>query len=182
MHRGYRLSRILKEAPAYRAEAFVNGGFRERCRLPAGSPLHFCGRKLEREHVVYEVTRAQIDATLPGSAVGPLFDYRPPRCGFTRAEKQVLLLATEGLFDAQIACQLGISAGAVALRWRSIYARVGDRAPSVLRDSESARASHGRGHEKRRRVIAFVNDHPEEMRPYLPPSEAEGGHSRSLPG
>jgi hypothetical protein len=61
--------------------------------------------------------------------------------------------------------------GAVALRWRSIYARVGDRAPSVLRESVAAHGSHGRGHEKRRRVIAFVNDHPEEMRPYLPHCE-----------
>jgi DNA-binding CsgD family transcriptional regulator len=167
IHRGYRLVRILKEARAERAEAYLNGGFLERCRLPAGTALPFAGARLEREHAVFEITKSEIEASLPGRAVGHLFAYRPPRCGFTRAEKQVLARATEGLTDAQIACQLGISAAAVALRWRSIYTRVADRAPLVLAEDRALPGRRGRGHEKRRQVIAFVNDHPEEMRPYL---------------
>jgi DNA-binding CsgD family transcriptional regulator len=167
VHRGYRLSRILKEAPASRAEAFTQGGFRERCRLPAGTPLRIAGRRLDCEHVVFEITRAEIEATLPGHAVGHLFDYRPPRCGFTRAEKRVLTRAADGLTDAQIARQLGISTPAVALRWRSIYARIAERAPSALQESVALPGTRGRGQEKRRRVIAFLSDHPEEMRPYL---------------
>jgi hypothetical protein len=167
VHRGYRLTRILKETPAERADAYISGGFRERCRLPVGTPLRIPGRNLERARVVFEVTKSEIDATLPGSAVSHLFTYRPPRCGFTRAEKQVLCRATEGFTDAQIALQLDIKASAVALRWRSIYARVTKRLPSALEDDASG-TGH-RGQEKRRRVIAFVNDHPEEMRPYLEP-------------
>ena len=166
VHRGYRLSRILKEASVDRAQAFLNGGFRERHRLPIGTPLPFSGRKLAREHVVFEITMAEVQATLPGTAVGHLFTYRPPRCGFTRAEKQVLTKATDGLTDAKIAHQLDITAPAVALRWRSIYARVTTRVPSALQPYERTPPNHRRGQEKRRQVIAFVNDHPEEIRPY----------------
>jgi hypothetical protein len=167
MHRGYRLARILKEAQASQAEAFVNGGFRERTRLPAGTALSFPGRRLACEHVVFEITRSEADSAMPGRAVEQLFCYRPPRCGFTRAEKQVLSRAAEGLVDAQIARQLGISSAAVALRWRSIYARVAEQVPSALQEYAPSATGRGRGHEKRRRVIAFVSEHPEEMRPYL---------------
>ena len=169
VHRGYRLVRILKEAPAERAEAYLNGGFRERYLLRAGTALRFPGGRLQREHIVFEVTKAEIEASMPGRAVGHLFTYRPPRCGFSRAEKQVLSRATEGLTDAQIAGQLGISAGAVALRWRSIYARIANRAPAALQEDRPQPNNRGRGQEKRRRVIAFLNDYPEEMRPYLSP-------------
>jgi hypothetical protein len=169
IHRGYRLVRILKEAPAERAEAFLNGGFRERCRLRAGTSLRFPGAKLQREHIVFEVTKAEIEASMPGRAVGHLFTYRPPRCGFSRAEKQVLSRATEGLTDTQIAGQLDISAGAVALRWRSVYARIANRAPAALQEDRPQPNARGRGQEKRRRAIAFLNDYPEEMRPYLSP-------------
>src|SRR5262249_19116595 len=88
----------------------------------------------------------------------PAAARRPPRAAGP---------AAEGLIDAQIAGQLGISPAAVALRWRSVYARVAERVPSALHDTAPSSAGRGRGHEKRRRVIAFVSEHPEEMRPYL---------------
>lgn len=168
IHRGYRLVRILKEADARRVAGYLNGGFRERCRLPAGTALPFSRARLERDHAVLEITKREIEATMPGTAVGHLFGHRPPRCGFTRAEKQVLARAAEGSTDAQIARQLGITSAAVSLRWRSIYTRISDRASSALHEDKPASGNRGRGHEKRRRVIAFVNDHPEEMRPYPP--------------
>jgi DNA-binding CsgD family transcriptional regulator len=169
IHRGYRLNRILKEARADRAEGYVNGGFRERCLLPAGMALRFPGMKLERDHIVFEVTKSQVEATMPGIAVGHLFSYRRPRCGFSRAEKQVLSWAADGLTDAQIARQLGIGTAAVALRWRSIYARIANRSPAALQEDRPQPNTRGRGQEKRRRVLAFLNDYPEEMRPYLSP-------------
>ncbi len=92
--------------------------------------------------------------------------YDPPRCLFTRAEQQVLVGAVDGLTDAKIAQQLEIPVTAVAMRWRSIYARLLDSAPSVLRSEEEANGA--RGEEKRRKAIAFVSEHPEELRPYAP--------------
>lgn len=171
-HRGYRLARIIKETWAERAFAFQGGGFREHCRLPAGTPLSFApGAKLERDHIIYTVTREDIEANWPGTAVGLLFAHEPPGCGFTQAEQDVLLRAAEGLTDAKIAQELGITTAAVAMRWRSIYARFAEGAPPALRFEE---LSGGRGQEKRRSVVAFVSEHPEELRPYARPVRRNG--------
>jgi DNA-binding NarL/FixJ family response regulator len=172
-HRGYRLARIIKETWAERAFAFQGGGFREHCRMPAGTPLSFDPQgRLERDHIIYTVTRTDIEANWPGTAVGLLFAHEPPRCGYTRAEQEVLLRAADGLTDAKIALDLGISAAAVSMRWRSIYARFAEGAPSALRFEETS--SGARGQEKRRLVIAFVSEHPEELRPYARPARRNG--------
>jgi hypothetical protein len=147
---------------------FLGGGFKEHCRLPAGSPLSFLqGARLGADHALFTVTRADIEANWPSSTIAHMFAYDPPRCAFTRAEQQVLTGAVDGLTDAKIAQQLGVQTTAITMRWRSIYARVSERAPSVLRFEENGNS--GRGEEKRRRVIAFVSEHLEELRPYAHP-------------
>jgi hypothetical protein len=51
--------------------------------------------------------------------------------------------------------------------WRSIYNRVGTRAPFVFSEPDlSGDATRGRGTEKRRKVLAFVEANPQELRPY----------------
>lgn len=164
-HRGYRLARIIKEIPAHRAAVFMGGGFREHCRFPAGAPLGFNpGATLGEDHAVFTVTRAEIEANWPSSTIAHMFAYDPPRCAFTRAEQQVLTGAADGLTDAKIAQLLGVSINAITTRWRSIYARLVQRAPAVLRFEEGSNG--GRGEEKRRKAVAFVSEHPEELRPY----------------
>jgi DNA-binding NarL/FixJ family response regulator len=172
-HRGYRLTRIIKEMWAERAFAFQGGGFQEHCRIPAGTPLSFNPEAaLGRDHIIFTVTRQEVEANWPGTAVGLLFAHEPPRCGFTRAEQQVLTLAADGLTDARIAQDLGISAAAVSMRWRSIYTRFLEGAPLALRFEEASTGA--RGLEKRRHVIGFVSEHPEELRPYARPARRNG--------
>jgi hypothetical protein len=164
-HRGYRLARILKEIQSDRAAVFMGGGFREHCRFPAGAPLSFRpDHALGQDHSLFTVTRREIESDWPSSTIAHMFAYQPPRCLFTRAEKQILTGAADGLTDAKIAHQLDLSATAVAMRWRSIYGRLLERAPAVLRFEENGNG--GRGEEKRRRAVAYVAEHPEELRPY----------------
>lgn len=164
IHRGYRLSRILKETTADRAGAFIAAGFREVCRLAPGTPLR-TGGALVQEHVVFEANRSDVEKSPPGTAISHLFAYQPPCGGFTRSEKQILSWSVEHHTDEEIAERLGITPAAVTLRWRSIYARIAERAPFVFELQPNS--SHlARGKEKRRRVIAFVSRHPEEIRPY----------------
>ncbi|ADP71557.1 hypothetical protein Rvan_2333 [Rhodomicrobium vannielii ATCC 17100] len=176
-HEGYLLSRVIKEVPAILSSAFAGGGFKELARFPAGTPLGFSpGASLAQDHIVYTVARSDFEGDWPGKAVGRLFAYTPPRCGFTYAEQQILLRAMNGVTDARIARDLGISLAAVNLRWRSIYGRVADYAPSVLLSEDSSNGS--RGTEKRRLVISFVADHPEELRPYGGNGRRQGSTAR----
>ena len=169
-HRGYRLVRILKDVPAHLSSAHLDVGFSEHCRFSAGTPLSFCPEvSLEDDHFAYIATKAETEGAWPGKTIGHLFAYQPPRCGFTRHEQQVLARAADGLTDTQIARHLGITIAAVSLRWRSIYNRIAEHASSVLQREESSNGA--RGQEKRRKVIGFVNEHPEELRPHA-------GHTR----
>ncbi len=50
--------------------------------------------------------------------------------------------------------------------WVSIYCRVEDYMPELICDPlQSDIPAGGRGKEKRRRLLAYLRDHPEELRP-----------------
>jgi hypothetical protein len=102
---------------------------------------------------------------LPGSWLSTLFDYREPRIFFAPSEQTLLLCALEGHTDDHIGRELAISGSAVKKCWQSIYARVGLRLPDLL--PEDGRNGGGRGTEKKRRLLAYVRTHPEELRPLL---------------
>ena len=168
-HRGYRLARIIKEVPGDLEKPFLDGGFRVHCRFSAGTPLEFFpGVALERDTIMFTITRAEVEAQWPPSIVGQLFAFQEPRCGFSRSEQQVLIRAADGLTDARIAESLGISPTAVSLRWRSIYGRIEEFVRALL-PLEGEETNGARGQEKRRTVVAFVKEHPEELRPFARP-------------
>ncbi|CAN5556428.1 hypothetical protein BH11ARM1_BH11ARM1_08190 [soil metagenome] len=91
-----------------------------------------------------------------------LFSYNPPRFRFTENQRQILLLAREGLTDNEIAETVGSRADAIKKRWAGIYDRVNDVLPTLLPPSTSS----GRGSEKRRALLAHLRDRPEELRPF----------------
>ena len=101
-----------------------------------------------------------------GSWVGALFDYHPPRLSLSRSEQTLILAALTGGTDQELAMTLGLSLPTVKKMWLSIYRRVGDRQPEIIRglsDSETGKSERGR--EKRRRLLAYLREHPEELRP-----------------
>jgi hypothetical protein len=50
--------------------------------------------------------------------------------------------------------------------WVSIYQRVEDCLPELIGDPlRSDLPASGRGREKRRRLLAYLREHPEELRP-----------------
>lgn len=100
------------------------------------------------------------------SWVGALFDYHPPRFGFTRSEQHLLLLALAGKSgtDEELAASLGVSLPTIKKMWLSVYRRVADRGPRD--ESSDSRVDRSkRGKEKRRRLLAYLREHPEELRP-----------------
>ena len=163
-HRGYRLRRALQEYWTKHADMFVTAGYR---------PLE--NFELSREQLSGLALRFDTRRTLcysdgtgpPGQTVSNAFHYAAPLCGFTPAEQRVLLKAADGLTDQEIADDLHASVNSIKQAWRTIYTRVEAYAPSVFSDNDAREKNGKRGNEKRRRVIAFVVEHPQELRPYF---------------
>ena len=119
---------------------------------------HFVGvvREMESE-------RSKLCA---GSWIGALFDYHPPQIGFSRGEQRLLLAALLGKTDAELADDLGTSISTVKNTWRSIYNRLASCQPEIFLDPSHTDAQHSdRGREKRRQLLAYLHQHPEELRP-----------------
>jgi DNA-binding CsgD family transcriptional regulator len=109
-----------------------------------------------RPHVV-GITR-ELEFARPGSWVGALFDYRPPRFGFTRAEQQLLLVTLGSVSgtDREIAAALAVSVPTVKKTWSSIYRRVAAFNPELVPDAAIASRQVERGPEKKRRAPGRV--------------------------
>ena len=114
-----------------------------------------------------------------GSWLGTLFDYRPPRFGVSRGEQQLLLtaLASSGGTDQELAGNLRLSVPTIKKMWNSIYRRVNACNPELIPDSAlSESGTHERGREKKRSLVAYVRDHPEELRLHSPKLLTESLH------
>lgn len=108
-----------------------------------------------------------LEAHRLGSWVGDLFDYHQPQCGFSSGEQQLLLSALNGATDEELSNTLHVSVATVKKTWLSIYGRAMVALPKLLAHRHPIESSVQRGKEKRRRVLAYVRDHPEELRPYI---------------
>jgi len=60
--------------------------------------------------------------------------------------------------------ELSLSRSFVKKTWHSIYQRVAETAPDLHLDRTDDSASQ-RGKEKKQRVLAYVRNYPEELRP-----------------
>lgn len=119
---------------------------------------HVVGVRRSMEH--------ERDDSWTTSWVGTLFDYQPPRFGFSRSEQRLLhaALAGESGTDNELAESLGVSLPTIKKMWLSIYRRVNDRQPEAIRDCVPVDAAE-RGKEKRRHLLVYLREHPEELRP-----------------
>jgi hypothetical protein len=115
---------------------------------------HYAGatREMERER--------------PGTWVGALFDYHPPQMGLSPSEQRLATLALCGKTDDELAEELGASLSTVKNTWRSIFNRAASRLPEIFTTlAEEVLNATGRGKEKRRPLLAYLREHPEELRP-----------------
>lgn len=166
-HRGYRLNRALQEGWSEHASMYLDAGYRaDRSCDVAGSTLDRLPGRFGTRRTLFYADRAVVCQRAPGLPAAYAFQYTPPRCRFSSGEQRILRSAAEGLTDREIAEELGLSLNAIKLAWRSIQGRVQDKAAHVLGDGPDG-ADGRRGPEKRRRVLAYVRDNPEELRPYI---------------
>jgi DNA-binding NarL/FixJ family response regulator len=100
-----------------------------------------------------------------GTWIGSLFVHEPPQFGLRPSEQRLLLAALQGGTDQDIADTLGISLSAVKKAWRSIYDRVAARSPGLIPNHATEELTSERGKEKKHRLLAYLREHPEELRP-----------------
>jgi hypothetical protein len=149
---GYRIQRILNESADEPAREFAQRSVVYRT----------IGEFREFGRTVWLMT-PELAKTMPASVGNILFTYDEPILRFRESDQQLLVAALGGAIDDDVSGVLGITLAAVKARWRSVFARISETMPGLLQD---VRESGGRGMQKRHRVINYVREHPQELRPY----------------
>jgi hypothetical protein len=167
-HRGFLLKELLVqgESPEHLMGLQNSGGHlfkREEGRYGSldGKDL----RELALEAHIMGLTREMALQRL-GSWVGSLFLYEPPLFGFNVSEQRLLISALAGGTDEELSDDLGISLSAVKKTWRSIYDRVAVCVPELIpNNSQQDGEASKRGRDKKQRLISYLREHPQELRP-----------------
>lgn len=155
-HAGYRLNCLYQEAMGEQGAYMLSMGFRART-----------ARQQEGLSELYGLQRDEAARLLPGSPVRDAFQFTPPRFGFSASERRLLRLAVTDLTDEAIGDELGISGHGVKKLWRQTHQRAQDAMPALFGEAGSSeRDGAGRGPEKRRALLQYLRQHPEELRPY----------------
>ena len=152
IHTGYRLHRILWETTTQHEIDFArqSGVYRPVRTCPeAGCELHLMTR--------------EIASAVPASLANAMFRFQEPMLGLRESDQALLAAALNGATDEELCDDLGLAMPAVKARWRSAFARIGAARPDLTADKTER---SGRGLQKRHRVLAWIRNHPEELRPY----------------
>lgn len=168
IHRGYNLNSMIVEAGAIYEQMALSAGFRlyKTLDLDRDPPAEPVPPGATSKRAVYFFRREMIADTPPSTPVSAVFTYLPPRFRFTAGEQRMLVRAIDGLTDEEIAGTLDVSRDAVKQTWRSIYDHVIQVMPDLVDRGQAAGGEGGRGQEKRRRIVAYVRDNAQELRPH----------------
>lgn len=156
-HAGYRLRKMLVELPLEFARQLLE--------------THAGGIAIVREFP--EIGRAlavftkEASDRVTASVVSTIFHYVEPVLGFASRDQALLGVAVRGATDQEIAARLEISVAWVKKRWLFIFERIQDRKPGLFANLEVG-SDGKRGPQRRHRVLSYIREHPEELRPYLP--------------
>jgi len=103
-----------------------------------------------------------------GTWMSRLFIYHAPRFGFRPSGQRLLLKALRGGTDEDLADELCISLSAVKKAWLLIYERVSECDPELVQYRCWEEGNSGRGKTKKQRLLAYLREHMEELRPTAP--------------
>ncbi|MGB6545523.1 MAG: hypothetical protein WBE97_07845 [Candidatus Acidiferrales bacterium] len=167
-HRGFLFSCIAVQADSLEhLEGIRNTGGRL-LKPASGRYEDFEGKNLGEiisEPHILGLTRQTALEQL-GSWIGLLFVHEPPRFGFSRSEQRLLLAALAGGTDEELSEQLGIALSTTKKMWRSVYHRVAAINPELIpNDSREDGVTSKRGKSKKQRLMTYLRDHREELRP-----------------
>jgi hypothetical protein len=102
---------------------------------------------------------------LPGTVLGLLFHYQSPRLGLTASQRRLLAEAVQHQTDAEIAGKLQVSISAVKKTWVAAFEHAGDVLGELDTPGPRRDATGTRGVQKRHKLLAYLREHPEELKP-----------------
>ncbi|RYG37798.1 hypothetical protein EON81_05585 [bacterium] len=153
--RGYRFDELLREVFSSEAlQSYLGGGWRVRQGHGDEPTL--------KNPWLLGFNRAEARET-SGARMASMFVSYPIRLGLRRNHRELLQAALDGLTDDEMADRFSVSLSAVKKRWLAVYEHVDKVFPGLL-PFDVARTEKGRGAERRRHLLNFLRDHPEEFR------------------
>jgi hypothetical protein len=162
-HDGYNLDAIYYEVGALHHPAALSAGFEPR---RYADEQELAALPPERRPVFYGLTREQARSRLPGTTARNCFEHQPPLFRFSASQRRLLWFALFDESDEALMPLLGVSVHGLKKLWRGIYDRIEDRMPEFFGDGAAGEEGR-RGPEKRRQVLAYVRQRPEELRPWF---------------
>lgn len=117
----------------------------------------------ERRPFLLGVRREEALAA-PGSFAFALFATPQPCLHLTASDQAVLCLALEAHTDEAIARALGTAVVTVKKHWEAINRKVARSGVAILSEEPEGKGAAQRSREKRRLVVEYVRNHPEEIR------------------
>jgi hypothetical protein len=184
-YRGFRIRELLEQAETwwqFRGMRAAGGCF---VRPSDGSYADYF------ESIEHDVTKSplmvgltrELAARSPGSWAGSLFHCEPPRFGFSRSQQKLLQSAIAGATDDELISELCVSPSAVKMAWNAIYERASSLFPNSAGNGDEDGGLQARGKQKRHHLLAYLREHPEELRPFSrkllrnsPPSDVARNH------
>jgi len=121
---------------------------------------------LTRPHIIHILRESALKSI--GAWSSSIFVYRPPLVCFSMSEQRLLNAALQGGTDEDLSKDLAISLSAIKKAWCSIHERAAKHLPDTAMnlDSQPDRRNGDRGKQKKHRLLAYLREHPEELRPY----------------
>jgi hypothetical protein len=170
-YRGYQVREFIQQADCLehlQAMDYAGGLYFDRVRGSYGNYPEVNAESFSDEPRIVGITR-DLALTRVTSWTASFCLYKPPQLGLNRGQQRLLLAALSGATDAELSDTLVISLSAVKKTWRMIYDRVSARLPELVPDrSQLDEQVQSRGKQKKQRLLAYLRDHWEELRPVLP--------------
>jgi len=175
-HRGFKLREVVTQpVDVTTVRVVLNSGAllwrsSDHCYVEAGDVNL---DKLIRSPFILGINR-ELVALHMGTWASTLFLYNPPRIYFRPAEQRLLRSALKGATDEELSNELRVSLSFIKKTWHSIYERAAETVPD-LHLNRTEGSVNQRGKEKKQRVLAYVRNYPEELRPiqYSPSRELQ---------
>lgn len=161
--RGYRIWEFLQSVYSQEERLWFEGAGGRLCRdytellgpAPDPTPDHPFLLTVARDEAARE----------PGKRINALFVHYPARLGLMARHRELLARALLGETDDETALSLGLGTSTVKKRWREVYDYLAEHAPALTESWGGTNTNGLRGAERRRHLLNYLREHPEEMLP-----------------